>query len=149
MSTFQYTDFKKFNNSSALRGAWYDEETHRLIVEFLDSGNLAGYVNVARPTVEEFFASSSAGAFYARDIKHSYDGFSTSRDTEFVWRGSIAKTAPRNVSTFKIVASVTSEVSTTLEAEDFHKAMEQFTRYINEAMKGNNVEIQFKAVTQE
>lgn len=148
MQTFEYTNHEHFNNSSALRQAWYNSQTKELVVEF-HTGTLAGYKDFAETSYDHFINSFSVGQYYAYNIRNNFSGFSIEKWTDFVYvsppsENVIEKTANKE---FKIVATVSSEVTTTVSAADLTSALAEFQKIIDAAMSGNTVGIDFKSVT--
>lgn len=147
MSTFSYTSHVE-PESTALKTIWYNQQTGDLVVEFT-SGVLAGYRNFPTSEYNSLVNAYSVGQYYTYYVKNRYSGFSVDQDTTFVLEGSVDDKEESTLSSFKITASVASDVSLTVEGADLEAALASFRARIEEAMKGNPVTISFKSAVTE
>lgn len=142
--TFVFTDYAVFN-STALRRAWYNKNTLRLIVQFTGSGNYAGYANVTPQEWAALNSAASAGSYYANFLKTSKSGFSTPSNLIFERHFEPKAEAQAKPVTYKVTARVSAETSVDVPAGNIQEAIDAFVKRLTEGL-GDSVEIDIKGV---
>jgi hypothetical protein len=142
--TFQYTHTEN-PESSAIDTVWYNAKTMQLVVEFASSGTLAGYAGVSDAEYGNLVNSESVGSYFAHYIKGRYPGFSVDQRGYFEYLDLTPVESVSELGKFTLTASVSSDVSMTVEGTDLEAALASFRARIEEAMKGNPVTITFKS----
>jgi len=144
--TFVFTDYSVFD-STALRRAWYNKDTNRLVVQFRERDNYAGYNDVSPDEWQALKTAQSVGAFYAYSIKPRKSGFSTPDEILFErhFDRPVQNVKNKETTTFKVTARVSAETSVDIAAGNIQEAIDAFTKRLVEGL-GESVEIDIKGV---
>lgn len=142
--TFVFTDYAVFD-STALRRAWYNKDAKRLVVQFRERDNYAGYNDVSPEEWNLLKNAASVGAYYAYSIKPRKSGFSTPDEILFERHFDRPVQNVKNETTFKITARVSAETVVDIAAGNIQEAIDAFTKRLVEGL-GKSVEIDIKGV---